>query len=292
MAYWLDYSAARLDGPTIRNAGYAGAIRYVGGTSTKHTTAAEYNSIKAAGLGFLAVMEVNTGDANGGYAQGVAYAQRAKAHCDQLGYGGVIFFCNDTPSLPSASLWDDYLTGAASVLGWDRVGAYGFANAMDVARNATPCRYFWLAGSSRGIAPRPYLNFWQDNNTQVTVGGITCDRNLVLKDITPTGGFLMALSDDQQLTMYNRVMGFLKQRWYVVKDGTPVEVGAATPGAQAAAALDTLDGNYLVRRIQDVEAKVAAPAPPPVDLTDAQLDALADKVAARLKMLRFDSNPQ
>lgn len=208
MTYLLDYSARRLSGAIIKSAGYGGAIRYVGGTDTKHVNVTEYKSIVASKLTFLAVMEDSTGDADGGRAAGIAKAQRAKAHCDQLGYHGVIFFCNDTPTLPSSTAWEDYLTGAASVLGWERVGAYGFANAMDVARNLTPCRYFWLAGSNKWIQARPYLNYWQDNNTQVTVSGITCDRNLILKPVEDDMALTLTVDDlnDIATAVHNRTV--------------------------------------------------------------------------------------
>lgn len=61
---------------------------------------------------------------------------------------------------------------------------------------------------------------------------------------------LSALSDVEQRNLYNRVMGFCRQRWYVWRDGKPVEVPAGTPNAIPAAALDSLDGNFLVRTVQ------------------------------------------
>lgn len=185
MTYLLDYSAARLTGPVIKAAGYAGVIRYVGGVSTKHTTVAEYQSIKAAGLAFYAVMEVDTTDPDGGRSRGVTYAQRAKAHCDQLGYGGPVFFCNDKTTLPDPTNWHAYLDGAAAVLGTARIGAYGFRNAIDAARGHA--RYFWQAGRRSDLASHAHV--WQDNNTQVRVAGVLCDRNLIIKpledDVTP-----------------------------------------------------------------------------------------------------------
>lgn len=184
--YWLDYSAAKLSGPTIKAAGYGGVIRYIDSPDrlgAKHTNKAEYDSHIAAGLGVQLVMQTTTTASDGGTSAGVDHARRALAGANLLGYHGRIYFTNDRPTLPSSQKWDDYLTGACSVLGPERVGAYGFANAMDVAVNATPVTGFWLAGSRSGVAPRSYLHFWQDNNTQVTVGGITCDRNLVLKDL-------------------------------------------------------------------------------------------------------------
>lgn len=113
--------------------------------------------------------------------------------------------------------------------------------------------------------------------------------------VTPwdLGGPLMALSDQQQHELYaavdathRRVLDVLRQRYYELDQfGVAHEVAAGTSAAtKPAAVLDTLDGNYLIRRIAALEEKAA-----PVELTDAQLDVLADKVAARLGTLRFDA---
>lgn len=102
-----------------------------------------------------------------------------------------------------------------------------------------------------------------------------------------TGGFLMALSDQQQTDLYNRIFGMLRQR-YGAKDanGTLVEVPANHAGAVPATVLDTLDGNYLVGLIADLEAKLTAPVPVAVDY-----DRIIDGVVAKLGGLRFVANP-
>jgi hypothetical protein len=197
MTYWLDYFAARLTGATIKAAGYPGVIRYVGAGSTgKRTDANEYRSHLAAGLTVLLVCQGTTKDVDRGFAGGVdmAKAALADAKVRAPGYSGPFFFTNDRPELPSPANLRAYLDGAASVLGKSRVGAYGFRNAMDAAiGHAT---YFWQAGRRSDVwedangVPRVHL--WQDNNTQVRVGGITCDRNLILKTITTE-------DDDMQL---------------------------------------------------------------------------------------------
>lgn len=191
MAYWLDYSAVKLSGAVIKAAGYTGVIRYIDSPPnlrTKHTSKTEYDSHRAAGLGVRLVMQTTTTASDGGYPVGQDHARRALAGAQHLGYSGVIYFTNDRTTLPSTTTWDDYLTGAASILGWGRAGAYGFANAMDVASHMTGCKHFWQSGRRSDV--RPFVQFWQDNNTQVTVGGVLCDRNLILKpleedDMTP-----------------------------------------------------------------------------------------------------------
>ena len=99
MAYYLDYSAAKLDGFTIKRAGYTGVIRYIDAPDRlrmKHTNKAEYDSHIAAGLKVFLVMQNTTTDADGGWAAGVANAKRALAGANYLGYNGPIFFTNDT----------------------------------------------------------------------------------------------------------------------------------------------------------------------------------------------------
>lgn len=182
--YWLDYSAAKLPGATIKAAGYGGVIRYIDSPDrlrTKHTNLAEYRDHIANGLTVRLVMQNTTTDADGGANAGVANALRAKAGADYLGYTGVIFFTNDRTTVPNPTSWQAYLDGAASVLGKARVGAYGFFNALNLAKGHASA--FWQAGRKSDLVG--HANFWQDNNTQVTVGGITCDRNLVIADYNP-----------------------------------------------------------------------------------------------------------
>lgn len=184
MTYWLDYSAAKLAGATIKAAGYAGVIRYIDAPNlltTKHTSLSEYRSHIAAGLTVRLVHQGTTTDADSGFQGGVNRATRAKAGADMLGYAGVIYFTNDRTTVPNPAAWRAYLDGAASVLGKARVGAYGFDNALNAAVGHASA--FWQAGRRSDLVP--HANFWQDNNTQVTVGGITCDRNLVINDYTP-----------------------------------------------------------------------------------------------------------
>jgi hypothetical protein len=189
MGYWLDYSAGTLSAATIKAAGYEGVIRYVTaprlmnppGRNPKHTTKAEFDDHRRNGLKQLLVFQGGTTDADTGYSGGRDRALLALEGAQYLGYTGPIFFCNDRTTVPYPELWRSYLDGAAAVLGRGRVGAYGFGNAMDLA--VGHASFFWQAGRRSEV--RKHVNFWQDNNIQVTVGGITCDRNLPL---VPMGG--------------------------------------------------------------------------------------------------------
>lgn len=264
--YYLDYRNGALSGAAIKAAGYGGTIRYIDDLTNrsllndKHISLAEYKDHLAHGLKVHLVMEVNTGDANGGFARGQEYARRAKRGADVLGYKGVIFFCNDTPEV-NALAWKNYLDGAASVLTWDRVGAYGFANAMDIAHSKTPCKYFWEAGRRSDADARHFLNFWQDNNTTVKVAGRTCDRNLVLVP--------MAGGDD--LTPEESRM--LKELHALYRKGNP------TPGVKQTAGELTMVIIEMLTRSRRLEAAVAG-------LTAAlasQTDLTAEEISAAVK---------
>jgi hypothetical protein len=106
-----------------------------------------------------------------------------------------------------------------------------------------------------------------------------------------TGGFLMALSDQQQTDLYNRIFGMLHQRYFATdKDGKVVEVAANAAGAKPAAVLDSLDGNYLVSWVQYLADQVAAvkaaqTAPAPVEV---DYDRIVNGVVAKLGALSFD----
>jgi hypothetical protein len=114
----------------------------------------------------------------------------------------------------------------------------------------------------------------------------------------PASGVFMALSDKQQLDMYNRIFGMLDQRWYlpVLDDkGKPTDavraVPAGTPGATAASVLDSLDGNYLTLKIAAAQAK-AAEVGGRVDALGVNMHAtVATSVAAAVEKYYTDNPP-
>lgn len=199
--YWVDYSGAKRTGTQVANTRawpgdpalgvkpgpfITGAIRYIDAPEllrTKHTNKTEYDSLIGAGLKVRLVMQDTTKDSDGGYAAGVARAQRAKAGADYLGYTGVIFFTNDRTEVPDPRTWQAYLDGAASVLGRARVGAYGFANALNAAVGHASA--FWQAGAESQLVG--HANYYQWNNGRVYIDGLEADLNKVIKDYVPVG---------------------------------------------------------------------------------------------------------
>lgn len=193
---WLDYVLSDPNvfpsSAAVRAAGFTGMIRYTTapglmnppGKNQKHVTKAEYNERIANGIKVRLVFQGGTTDADGGWALGVSNAKLALEGANYLGYNGVIFFCNDRTTLPNPAAWQSYLDGAASVLGFARVGAYGFANALNAAKGHASA--FWQSGKESDLVA--HANYYQWNNGRAIVSGVSCDINYVIRDYTPAGG--------------------------------------------------------------------------------------------------------
>ena len=209
--WYIDYSAASLAGSTVLSTPVGpsgeratGAIRYIDDITnpslvrTKHITKAEYEDFKRTGVRVDAMyMEVTEDDPLGGYERGQAYARRALAGANYLGYSGPILFCCDrwfvtkNRTTITPKVWQDYLSGARSVLG-DRTGGYGFSDAADAAKGIV--KHFVQCGA-RSLLRTDWVNGWQDNNYKPVVGGIQADRVLIIRSFTPTGGSVSAAED-------------------------------------------------------------------------------------------------
>jgi hypothetical protein len=181
--HYLDYSVGRLSPTQVRDAGFSGVIRYVTSPDRigpKHITLGEYRELTEGGVPVLLVYEDGTGDADGGSPAGYTNALRAQAFTRSVGYTGPVFFCNDRLAVDAAA-WRAYLDGAATVLGIDRVGAYGYRSALELAHGHAGV--FWQCGRRADVLPD--VDMWQDNSVFPVVGGVHCDRNEILTPPTP-----------------------------------------------------------------------------------------------------------
>jgi hypothetical protein len=260
----LDYSTGTISGQAIRAKGYRFVIRYITaptlmnppGHLAKHMTRDEYRDHLANGIDVLFVYQGDTTDADGGYSAGVRNAQRVKAAWTYLGAPPTpTFFTNDRTTLPNPAAWQAYLDGAASVLGREYVGAYGFGNAMDAARGHAS--YFWQAGRESDV--RSFVHVYQWNNGSVVVGGRTCDINKARLTITSRGE-----EDDMTPDQSNRLndvwtgMGRLLDEFY--------------------ASAKAYDGKTIPERLAAVEDRVNASGTVEVDYVK-----LAQALIAELK---------
>lgn len=280
--------------------GYKGTLRYVTSPAfmqppnpgnRKHIAKAEYDDLVAHGIDVWLVYQGSTTDADGGYDMGRRNAQRVVEACTNtkhpsgrqgpVGYDGPVFFTNDRTTLPSPKAWQDYLDGAASVLGLQRVGAYGFGNAMDAALGHAT--WFWQAGRRSDV--RRHVHFWQDNNFQPTVAGILCDRNLVLKDLSAKQGVEdMTGEEHEWLRQVVTVLGHGYDPVTHVTIGnrvTSIDDRTKTISAQISAMAETLgdDEANILAEVRSVREAVDAVDGTP---SDEQVIALANQLRAGL----------
>jgi len=141
---------------------------------------------EAAGRTVLLAIENQVYDPRGGFLAGVAMANLALKDARSIGYpeDRPIFFCSDawlSSNGISVATAMAYLDGAASVLGYDRVGAYGFRDFVVPARQGNHARYIWLCGAAptdAEVAAR-ICDIYQSNQGFINIGSpsMECDLN-------------------------------------------------------------------------------------------------------------------
>jgi hypothetical protein len=198
----LDYSAGVPGTATILADGYTFVIRYVDDPNeqfgTKHVDPGEYLALRSAGVDVYLVFEIGTNDFTGGFLSGVEYATRALAGAQWVGYDGIVFASVDTHladgQLPTAL---EYIDGFIHVLGNARTGVYGFIEIIDACTASGRGVAWWQCGHQPVLGSATQL--WQDNRPSgtVTVGGISCDVNWMLK---PLGAGDMTPEESQMLS--------------------------------------------------------------------------------------------
>jgi hypothetical protein len=181
MTQVIDYSAGFPGAQAIRDAGYAGAVRYIGFPDRrKCATASELADFMANQIGMALVYENTLTEWRGGYSAGQAGAHRARNHANSIGFPSdrPIYVAIDQDVVTNGEFdrMTDYLQGAGSVLGGPtRTGVYGEADAIDHAREQGVATWFWqTAAWSRGR--RTACHLYQHVGT-VYVGGVACDVN-------------------------------------------------------------------------------------------------------------------
>ena len=183
MRLGLDYSAARPGGAAIRRAGYDFVVRYLsdGGPTLpgKLLTPAEADDLRAHGVSIVSNWETTAAFMLGGYDAGVRDARAALAQV--LRCGGrrdrPIYFSADFDATPVDQVpIDNFLRGAASVLGAANVGIYGGFWPVSRALNNATAKWAWQTGAWSGTNLEPRRNLYQRIGT-VYVGGVACDVN-------------------------------------------------------------------------------------------------------------------
>jgi hypothetical protein len=259
LATGLDYSAGTIPGHVIKAAGHSFVIRYCDdphyGLSRKHIRPAEYRDLTGAGVDVYLVFEIGTDDMLGGFKAGAMNASGARAGADWVGYppSGLIFMACDRhltdAQIPTALA---YLDGAASVLGNDAVGCYGFWELTDAAAKAGKGVAFWQCG----IAPNATdpIHIWQQPppGGSITVGGVPCDLNHLLRPL-PQGASDLDATQAAQLTNIENLCKWMYQQHAGPGTSYPNVTGWQTWGGGTGEHLTILD---LLRR-SNVETRQA-----------------------------------
>ncbi|RJQ77399.1 DUF1906 domain-containing protein [Pseudonocardiaceae bacterium YIM PH 21723] len=188
----LDYSAGRIAGAAIRDAGYSYVMRYLWfpGQGHAYLTADEAQDLLGAGVAIGPIFESTADRAAQGWDAGVADANTAAGQLNTVGAPGdqVVYFAVDfDASEGQQGAINDYFRGAASVLGAGRVAAYGGYWPISRLFDAGLIAYGWQTAAWSGGNVDNRISLFQRIGTS-NVAGIDCDINELYKPAGLWGG--------------------------------------------------------------------------------------------------------
>lgn len=169
----------------MKKAGIQFVARYVSyDGNTKNIDKAEADRLRKGGLDIVIVFETTTGRALGGRDAGAADARSAREQVVRAGGprdGGVIYFAVDFDAAGSElTTVGEYFKGATSVLGKDRVGAYGGVAVMDYLFQHDLIGYGWetyawqYRNRARPWHPKAQLQQYSNGHR---IDGVSVDYN-------------------------------------------------------------------------------------------------------------------
>jgi hypothetical protein len=170
----VDYAFTAINEQALAAAGKVGAGRYVGpGSAGKHLTPTEVKRLHAAGLSIWLNVEGAAGDASAGWSLGIAHATQGENARIALGAPAVpLYFAVDFDVTPGQ--WPSvrqYLRGAATVVGFRRVGVYGGINAVTWADRDACAAWFFQTYAWSGGRWFPGNHIEQYHNGVALAGG-------------------------------------------------------------------------------------------------------------------------
>lgn len=178
----IDYSWSRPGGAAIKAAGFEFVMRYVPyfGDWGKGLTVPELADLRANGLPVGLVFESTAARHLEGFAAGLMDARTALDGIAGLGLppsDRPIYFAVDFDAQPDQMrAIDDYQSGAASILGIERVGVYGSYAVIDHCHKARTAAWFWQTYAwSRGLL-HPERHLFQYSNGE-TLNDSAVDYN-------------------------------------------------------------------------------------------------------------------
>lgn len=177
----IDYSWARPGGAAIKAAGKKFVVRYLfaDGQGGKGLDASELADLLANGLEIVLVYEAYAASMKEGYGTGVAHAKAAQSEINRLGLPAkspVYFAADWQASAAEQAAIDDYLNGAASVIGRERVGIYGSADVMTRTMASKTAAWFWQTYAWSGGRVQEGIHLYQYLNGQNLNGAVDYNR--------------------------------------------------------------------------------------------------------------------
>lgn len=305
----LDYSAGFPGAKAIKDAGYAGAVRYIGTPGNrKCTTKAELEDFDRHGLGMALVFEQTAGQWRNGFEQGRRDAKLARDHADAIGWprGRPIYMAIDQDVVTEAeyAAMGRYLDGAGEVLGRELTGPYG---EYEVCRRSAEWGFPWqwqcrawsgIAVISHFNGRRLYQYFGHPNGgPNPTIGGVECDVNEVENDDWGQhnfGGDNMSAAAEENIKQVAKVLGDA----YEVRDGQEITAGTRLKGLDTAIgrAYDPKTDTTLGDRVKTIEADVKAlrisGVPVDVRLSAEDREDLAQRIVELQDQRARDNDPK
>lgn len=176
----VDYSFARPGGAAVKQAGYNFVCRYLASSAGKRIDAGEVANLFTYDLSIVLVFEDNANQALNGYNQGVADAQEALNQANALGFPSSlpIYFAVDFDiSDAQKPAVGEYFKGVCSVLGLERVGAYGGYYLIKYVSENNLATFKWQTLAWSGGQVYPGTHIYQ-NGQSAFGGGADVDEAL------------------------------------------------------------------------------------------------------------------
>lgn len=177
----LDYSWARPGGGAIKNAGKQFVVRYLypDGQGGKGLDPSELADLVNNGLEILVVYESYAERPREGRDAGVTDAQISQRELERLGLpkNMPVYFAVDWDAgAGEQGVIDEYLRGAASVVGADRVGVYAGYGPIDRCMANGTAKWFWQTYAWSGGRVREGIHLYQYLNGQNLNGAVDYNR--------------------------------------------------------------------------------------------------------------------
>jgi hypothetical protein len=288
----VDFSGTHPSADAMRQAGRDFVVRYVSTAGNpKNITATEAAYWRDHGIDVAIVFETAAGRALSGRTAGVTDAAAARTQVVAAGgpaSGGVVYFAADvdTTSPAQRAAIADYLTGAASILGWAQVGIYGEYELLTYLAASIPCRYFWQTYAWSGGQRYQPAQLYQYSNGQ-TLGGVEVDYDRAYADDFGQWGFEgvdVAFSDDQarQLkAIYDQIVGAVGTGQHDFQGTIETTLGTVQHVVNLVNGSQTALSQSLTDMRSAVLASIAAV--PTGHLTDDEREALAGEITTLLE---------